>query len=230
MCVQYLQKPDPSRGKKSQQKEPLGVEKCSVCTAKRSQIKGRNSCVYFAEVRTDPKRRPPAWFPVDWRRGGGRHPEHYHLLHRTKCNLHPIIHKRKLRQRYPVDPVGDATSDSVFVRGSFFRFRGLRIFTPSRQYGRRAKEQQQEQKNRRSPFITFPGTFTVFIINRKYAEFSSGWNRHSSGPPEDKPPLNLSVIFTPPSEMVCIFNNPVKKGLKLLFLPSSLLAFKRTEV
>lgn len=102
MCVQYLQKPDPSRAKKSQQKEMLGVEKCSVCTAERSQIKGRNSCVYFAEVRTDLKRPPPLGVRLVGG-GGGRHPEDYHLQHRTKCNLQPIIHKQKLRQRYPVE-------------------------------------------------------------------------------------------------------------------------------
>lgn len=82
--------------------------------------------------------------------------------------------------------------------------------------------EKQQEENRSSSFIApeeprrFPGTFTVFIINRKYAQFSSRRNRRSSGQPEDKQPLNLSVIVARRSEAFCIFNNLIKRTKALV--------------
>lgn len=159
--------------------------------SKQLQIKGRNSCVYFAEVRNDPDPPPPRLV------SGCRWAATLKITRScpSKCNLHPIIHKRKLGQCRACSLRNSLhSSDS---RLHLFRSWLLPASESDGFYAqpriRTASEGKAAGGKQKIPFITseeprrFPGNFTVFIINRKYAQFSSGWNRHSSGHPQDKP-------------------------------------------
>lgn len=209
-CVQYLQRPNPTRGQEGEQKETLGVENCSVCTANRCKSK-EVTAVFILQRRGTIR----AW------NSGCRRAATMRITssHTSRCNLLPIIHKRKLRQWYPVEPFHSTTTFihhiPVFIYsigGSFLLLKATDL-RPKRA----ASEGEAAGEKQKIPFITseeprrFPGTFTVFIINREYAQFSSGWNRHSSRRPEEKKRLNLSIIFTLRSEMFSMFKNLIKK-------------------
>lgn len=81
-CVQYLQTKPTQREEERTERDAAG-RKMLRMYSKQLQIKGRNSCVYFAEVRNDPDLPPPGfWLQV------GRHSEDYQLL-RFKVQFAP---------------------------------------------------------------------------------------------------------------------------------------------
>lgn len=193
--------------------------------SKQSQTKRCNSCVYFLVVRNClvSSCRLAATLKIT-------------SSYTSKCSLHLKIRKLKLRQWYPVNSrsLGNNlhSSDSRLhlfssrllpVSESYEFFGQLRIWTVSE--GKAAGGKQK------IPFITsvelrrFPGTFSMFIIGNMLRFHQAGTDI-PAGTQKISHDQTFPSFFTPPFEMFCIFNNLIKKGLKLLFLPNSLRSFR----